>query len=397
MRIVYKRTLLFIGVLIIAISCIGIGYLFYDKVIHPDIEVAVQDELSINYLDGSTIIQDGRYQFSVTNSGANDVNYRIILEDIQGFTSDITYQLSSSNASIMSEEMHLAEIDNVVADGVLIRSGDTQNFTLQVAHMTSSSFKIRIEKVEDIEEYFYMTLLNNNEVKNNSEEIVGLLKGKDDEGTTYYFRGNVENNYVSFANHIWRIIRINGDGTVRLILDDIDDTLVNYNSDTENHEDFTGTDLYQSLATYYSNYLNSFDKYIANTKFCSEAGKTDDTYNAYTRLVTDEIPTFNCLGERYTSKIGLITADEVVMAGGVYNEENKEYYLYNENIDNLWWTSSLSKIGEDSFYPFLVDNTGKLVDNVNGSLYRSLRPVISLNRTVVVTGNGTKDNPYVVN
>ena len=50
MRIVYKRTLLFIGVLIIAIGCIGIGYLFYDKVIHRDIEVAVQDELSINYL-----------------------------------------------------------------------------------------------------------------------------------------------------------------------------------------------------------------------------------------------------------------------------------------------------------------------------------------------------------
>lgn len=58
------------------------------------------------------------------------------------------------------------------------------------------------------------------------------------------------------------------------------------------------------------------------------------------------------MGEKYTSKIGLITADEVVYAGGVYNKENKEYYLYNEDIDNLWWTGSLSKSGEDSFYPF---------------------------------------------
>ena len=367
---------------------------FYDKVIHQDIEVAVQDELSINYLSGSTIIQDGKYQFSVTNSGANDVNYQIMIEDIRGFDDDITYSLTSSNASISSEEKHLKEADNIICDGILIQSGDTQNFTLEVSHMTSSSFKIKILKLEDIEEYFYMTILENHEIVESED---GLLKGKDDDGTTYYFKGNVEDNYVRFANLTWRIIRINGDGTVRLILDDVDDTLVKYNSDADHYEDFTSTDLYQSLATYYSNYLNSFDKFIANTKFCSESGKTDNTYNAYTRLVTDEIPSFNCLGEKYTSKIGLITADEVVYAGGVYNKENKEYYLYNEDIDNLWWTGSLSKSGEDSFYPFLVDSSGKLIDNVNGTLYRSLRPVISLNRMTIVTGDGTKDNPYVVN
>ena len=37
---------------------------------------------------------------------------------------------------------------------------------------------------------------------------------------TYYFRGNVENNYVSFAGFTWRIVRINEDGTVRLIMQD---------------------------------------------------------------------------------------------------------------------------------------------------------------------------------
>lgn len=243
---------------------------FYDKVIHQDIEVAVQDELSINYLSGSTIIQDGKYQFSVTNSGANDVNYQIMIEDIRGFDDDITYSLTSSNASISSEEKHLKEADNIICDGILIQSGDTQNFTLEVSHMTSSSFKIKILKLEDIEEYFYMTILENHEIVESED---GLLKGKDDDGTTYYFKGNVEDNYVRFANLTWRIIRINGDGTVRLILDDVDDTLVKYNSDADHYEDFTSTDLYQSLATYYSNYLNSFDKFIANTKFCSESGK----------------------------------------------------------------------------------------------------------------------------
>ena len=47
----------------------------------------------------------------------------------------------------------------------------------------------------------------------------GIYAAQDDYGTSYYFRGAVENNYVKFANKYWRIIRINGDGTIRLIYD----------------------------------------------------------------------------------------------------------------------------------------------------------------------------------
>ena len=45
----------------------------------------------------------------------------------------------------------------------------------------------------------------------------GLYMAEDDEGESYYYRGAVKNNYVSFAGFIWRIIRRNGDGTVRMI------------------------------------------------------------------------------------------------------------------------------------------------------------------------------------
>lgn len=45
----------------------------------------------------------------------------------------------------------------------------------------------------------------------------GLYVAEDDYGDSYYFRGKVENNYVSFAGFIWRIVRINGDGSIRLI------------------------------------------------------------------------------------------------------------------------------------------------------------------------------------
>ena len=84
MRIVYKRSLTFIAILIVLIGCIGIGYLFYDKVILDETQVVVNDELSINYLDGQNIITNGEYRFSVTNNGNNDVYYRISINDITG-------------------------------------------------------------------------------------------------------------------------------------------------------------------------------------------------------------------------------------------------------------------------------------------------------------------------
>ena len=39
----------------------------------------------------------------------------------------------------------------------------------------------------------------------------------DDDGEVYYFAGNPTDNWVKFAGFYWRIIRINGDGSIRLI------------------------------------------------------------------------------------------------------------------------------------------------------------------------------------
>ena len=39
---------------------------------------------------------------------------------------------------------------------------------------------------------------------------------EDDYGESYYYRGKADN-WLSFAGFYWRIIRINGDGSIRLI------------------------------------------------------------------------------------------------------------------------------------------------------------------------------------
>ena len=72
----------------------------------------------------------------------------------------------------------------------------------------------------------FTTVSGNNGVKyvNKSQSATGVGDGtkgiyaaEDDLGTSYYFRGAVDNNYVKFANFYWRIIRINGDGSIRMI------------------------------------------------------------------------------------------------------------------------------------------------------------------------------------
>ena len=45
----------------------------------------------------------------------------------------------------------------------------------------------------------------------------GLYKVEDDDGDSYIFRGDVKNNNVSFGGYYWKILRINGDGSIRLI------------------------------------------------------------------------------------------------------------------------------------------------------------------------------------
>ena len=59
--------------------------------------------------------------------------------------------------------------------------------------------------------------------RENATTDVGMYAYPDRYGTSYYFRGIAEDNYVNFAGMIWRIVRINGDGTIRLVLDDAPD------------------------------------------------------------------------------------------------------------------------------------------------------------------------------
>ena len=120
--------------------------------------------------------------------------------------------------------------------------------------------------------------------------------------------------------------------------------------------------------------------------------------SGYNRLVTTINPTVACtetsadFGGKYNMKIGLISADEVALAGGLYKTNNQNFYLYNgENF----FTSTPAEFYNYNAFVFMVNNSGAIETTQTNTEY-GIRPVISLNSTVTVSGSGTINDPYTI-
>ena len=95
--------------------------------------------------------------------------------------------------------------------------------------------------------------------------------------------------------------------------------------------------------------------------------------------------------------VGLITADEAKLAGGIYNSSNKLYYLYSGNIYRTMSPSLFSKTMFEARNVY-VSNSGNLADGYNNSWGGSgVRPVINIDPSkITFSGNGTMSDPYVL-
>ena len=280
---------------------------------------------------------------------------------------------------------------------------------------------------------------NFNQIATADEEMYTTL---DNLGTSYYFRGAVTNNYVQFAGYYWRIIRINGDDSIRLIYDgtsahangessadrqiqtSVYSTSLNYNysyyvgftyqANTQRplvqNEEISST-IKNVLDNWYTEHLQEFDNIIISKPgFCNDRNSYSDEngitsswvangaviyYSAYIRVVTNKTPTLQCNNNSdwYITNIGLITADEVLMAGGGYLTNNDSYYLY---TGQNYWTMSPYNFNGNNAVMFAVDLYGILGwDYV--SIEWGVRPVINLSADVTISsGDGTINNPYVI-
>jgi hypothetical protein len=216
----------------------------------------------------------------------------------------------------------------------------------------------------------------------------------------------VTNNYVLFAGLEWKIIRINEDGTVRLILNDRIDG-ANYR--------FAGTSMYYSDSNiakakvdewYRTNIIDKgYDDYIVIGVFCEQAKvKPDSNWpseNAVMHVYSSYTPNFKCATDGnekgiFNSKVGLVTYDEAVHAGAYYGKASHAHYLWSGSY-NMW---TMSPAGIDEFsraVEWCIYAAGSISKTeVYPSAPRSLRPVINLNANVIATGTGTLSDPYVV-
>lgn len=294
----------------------------------------------------------------------------------------------------------------------------------------------------------------------------GIYEAEDDLGKSYYFRGNIENNYVSFAGFTWRIIRINGDGSIRMILDGRivdnngnavtsayntnynDNAYVGYMYGTTGSSTYNGTHANTNNSTikgvidsWYSTNLSSYSEYIADAIYCNDRQVVTNvsytyeetlTFNgngtgvnqtAYASLQRNHLgnasPTLKCTqkndrftvndeigNEALTYPIGLITTDEVIMAGGsAVNSDftaimNKNYYLYT----NYWFWSMTPFVyvnpdnsagGGNAFVDFVGDGFAGDVGSVV-NLSNAVRPVVSLKSDAISGGSGTSSSPFLV-
>lgn len=241
----------------------------------------------------------------------------------------------------------------------------------------------------------------------------------DSETGTYYFRGNVDN-YFSFAGSIWRIVSLDSNGNIKLIKEtSIGNSIWYGNTNIGSLQNALTRSNYENsvakttLDTWYNNNIannNNYSSKIVPTVFCidqsyeqkqsSGTNKPVYYFGSYLRVGVDANnfnPSFACASEyQKTYNIGLLSADEASYAGGKFNTNNTNYYLYNGAttwlISPAYYDNDLKTIGI-----FNLTSAGNLNDwpgttTINTSL--GLRPVITINGQYPLIGSGTSQDPY---
>ena len=280
----------------------------------------------------------------------------------------------------------------------------------------------------------------------------GLYQGTDDYGITYYYRGNVKNNIVKFAGFYWQIVRINGDGSIRLIYDGTEKNATgvkqsinnrtykfnsSYNDPTyvgymygdkdgttfaEVHNNTNNSTIKTAVDNWYKNNIanKGYGSYVSNAVgFCGDrtlhsgdgiSTSTNSYFGAYGRYEKN-VAQFTCpepsrdlytttdssIGNKaLTYPVGLITYDELVFAGMDQRHVNKLSWAYSTQH---YWTLSSSHFSVASGYAFewSLNSAGCLHGGWNVTNSLGARPVINLKSDTLITGGiGTSSDPFVV-
>ena len=511
---------IYISLLVSVICIIGVSYAFFVLYLRQTDNNSVtalscftstltEENSAINLTNEFPIKdEDGMkktpFTFKITNNCNNYVKAYITIDSLKEGTANyilskymkanVSTKGSTDGTSLIIGTQNTKVLDNkhngYIIKEVGLNSKESKEFDLrlwidydttkeQAAGMTYLS-QVVIVTEPGIDNTLAGTVLRNNKVQtplttpgaavSTADEAL-LASAEDDYGTSYYFRGAVKNNYVEFANKCWRIVRVSGDGSVKLILHNDNPTGVanpcdaannsasaafarysgetyksayntNYNDNAYvgfkygtvgagdyalTHANTNKSTILTNLEAWYEkNNLKNYEKVIADTVWCNDkTNVTDTTFNPYgysnvngqgyaknityygatQRLISTSNsaggtgPSLKCNGElsKINSKVGLITADELALAGYAYAQNNKTTYLQENATDTYWWSLSPNYFNGYSAYVWYVYGSIGSFDNFNDVFNTNgVRPSISLKSTTNVTGNGTSEDPYII-
>lgn len=219
-------------------------------------------------------------------------------------------------------------------------------------------------KIKEEQQTLNGYIVQNQQVKHDQED--GLHQDNDG----YYFKGNVENNYVMFANQIFRIIRINKDNSVKLITDDI---TASFMWGDQNKYELSNvrawlTKTEDERSGVYYDLIPSVEEFLQPTKYDEEILKNNK--------VTKK-------GKQKQDYITTLSIHDYFLANGKnsYLNNNKLFYILgtDENEENLY-----------------IDEDGTIlsIDQTEGY---GIRAVITLKpNTIISSGIGTKDAPFII-
>lgn len=193
-----------------------------------------------------------------------------------------------------------------------------------------------------------------------SKVIINNKTIKNEKGT-YLFRGSNSNNYIEFSNMIFRIVKINVDGSVDIVLNDSINAL-----EYKLTKDYVNSDINKYLNDVF---LSKLDKYyLSKTVICND--------------VVSSINDYSCKNKNVENYVKLLDLSDYL------NSIDTDTYI--SSNQNIW----LSTVKDDRNIWIVSDNKVAYMDN-DSSAY--IRPVVTLkNSSIITSGDGTKENPYKI-
>ncbi len=391
--------------------------------------LAYKFDVKIDVSSNSTLSSDLiKVSVDEQNPALLSMDGNVIIRDIvlnPGSSRSFALKLWIDSKATSSEVLGKKFIGNLTSTGIAVKNmDDSMGTVLAGSNKLYDYIKNNADTTTTID-------FSKTSEQDNTNGIY-MTTDTDSGNSVYYYRGNVDNHLI-FANFCWRIIRTTETGGVKLIYDGVpsngqcnnaeDDTTVGstlfndadygekyvgymYGSSIDDTANITDSVIKTVVDTWYETNMTSYTSQLEDTVFCNDRSYTENggylRYGAHSRLDNNQ-PTLKCpnVRDKFTTStsngngalkypVGLITADEMVYAGGILYEPNNSFYLYNNKSSwslSPWFDSSIINL----------DSTGFIGYHPNNSDSDGIRPVISLKSGAAISGEtGTATDPFIV-